>query len=69
MNHFLSAYQVVLKIGTKVTIVGKESQIRVLFFSFLRMTHCEISRVSWIDAREYLFLAKRVTLACSSEEQ
>lgn len=69
VNHFLSAYQVVLKIGTKVTIVGKESQIRVLFFSFLRMTHCEISRVSWIDATEYLFLAKRVTLACSSEEQ
>lgn len=68
MNQFFDTYQVFLKIGKNVSITGKESQIRFLFFSFLYITHRRISHISWINSGEYLALAKRVVLACHSEE-
>lgn len=68
MNQFFDTYQVFLKIGKNVSITGKESQIRFLFFSFLYITHRRISHISWINSGRYLALAKRVVLACHSEE-
>lgn len=63
INAFLKPYDCFIKIGKKVSIVGKESQIRLLFFMFLYFVHQKITRIEWIESEEYLVLSRRLCRA------
>jgi hypothetical protein len=60
INDALTDYQIHLKIGTKVTVVGNEKQIRVFFFMFLYTVHRKLSSIQWIDSEKYLKLGQQI---------
>uniref|UniRef100_UPI00403F9948 helix-turn-helix domain-containing protein n=1 Tax=Candidatus Enterococcus willemsii TaxID=1857215 RepID=UPI00403F9948 len=63
MNHSLLNYDVSIKVGKKVSIVGDEAQIRFLFFEMLYFVHHSSSTIKWFDMKNYHQLSQQVCQA------
>ncbi|KAF1303491.1 helix-turn-helix domain-containing protein [Candidatus Enterococcus willemsii] len=60
INAFLENYEIRIIAGQRVSIEGKESQIRCLFFMFLFYVHRQATSVRWIAEDAYLDLAEKL---------
>ena len=69
MNDAVEPYQISIKAGLKISISGKESQIRMLYFMFLFYIHRGIMSVDWVEPEHYLKLAKLVYEAFYIDEE
>lgn len=63
MNQSLLNYDATIKVGKKVSIVGNEAQIRVLFFELLYFVHHSSPTIQWFDMKKYYQLSQQVCQA------
>ncbi|WP_414841553.1 helix-turn-helix domain-containing protein [Enterococcus saccharolyticus] len=60
INEAITGYSLYLKIGTKVTIIGDEKQIRLLFFMVLYTVHRKSSAIQWLKSEKYCALSQQI---------
>ncbi len=69
INDAVEPYQISIKAGLQISISGKESQIRMIYFMFLFYIHRGIMSVDWVEPEHYLKLAKLVYEAFYIDEE
>ncbi|MEG0293299.1 helix-turn-helix domain-containing protein [Enterococcus sp.] len=60
MNVFLSPYQIRIRLGKKMRIIGESAQIRLVFFMFFYSIHRGFSREHWGVTSKYIDLSKQI---------
>lgn len=60
MNQELKPYQVFIRVGKDVSMVGDEARIRLLFFTVFYHIHRKISEVPWIDGAGFLEMSQQI---------
>lgn len=69
INDAVEPYQISIKAGLQISISGKESQIRMIYFMFLFYIHRGIMSVDWVEPEHYIKLAKLVYEAFYIDEE
>lgn len=60
MNQALKPYQVFIRVGKDVSIIGDEARIRLLLFTVFYHVHRKISEIPWIEGAACLEMSQQI---------